>query len=132
GAAVCAILAVRTSAPAAEPVPSTVYVVDQDGQGARAIFSYPNFVNLGSPAVSPDGRQIAFDGWKAGEGSGDARILLIDIDGTGFKDLGDGAMPSWSPDGDWFAVSRYSPNHGVWLKEVRGEGLELYDPQGWG
>lgn len=132
GAAVCAILAALTPAPAAEPAPATVYVVAQDGQGARPIFSDPRFVNLGSPAVSPDGRQIAMDGWHAGGGVSDARILVVNFDGTGFKDLGDGAMPSWSPDGDWFAVSRYAPNRGVWLKEVQGEGQEIFDPQGWG
>ena len=132
GAAGCAILAALTPAPAAEPLKATVYVIEQDGQGARAIFSDPHFVNLGSPAVSPDGRRIAMDGWHAGGGVSDARILVVNFDGAGFKDLGDGAMPTWSPDGDWFAVSRYAPNQGVWLKEVQGPAQEVFDPQGWG
>ena len=57
------------------------------------------------PAISPDGRTVAFtrDGGENG-------IYLIDIDGSNerriFAERGRLASPKWSPDGDWIAFSR--------------------------
>ncbi len=57
------------------------------------------------PAISPDGRTVAFtrDGGENG-------IYLIDIDGSNerriFAERGRLASPKWSPDGEWIAFSR--------------------------
>ena len=53
------------------------------------------------PAWSPDGQMIAFSGSAAGGAGTD--LWLVRPDGTGLRDLADGApgdrAPSWSPDG---------------------------------
>ena len=57
------------------------------------------------PAISPDGRTVAFtrDGGENG-------IYLIDIDGSNerqiFAERGRLASPKWSPTGDWIVFSR--------------------------
>jgi Tol biopolymer transport system component len=58
-----------------------------------------------APAVSPDGRSIAFAVAKAERG----RLQLVAADGTDVKAIA-GALdirdaPSWSPDGRWIAVT---------------------------
>ncbi len=111
-----------------------LWVMDIDGNNLKTLFTSARFTSMGSPAFSPDGSKIAMDGSepKNGKGGHDTRILLINADGTGLKDLGDGAMPSWSADGKRFAFSRYSPNHGVWIMNTDGTKRELLDENGWG
>ena len=55
------------------------------------------------PAWSPDGRRIAFQPDRTGNGD----IYSIDIDGSGLMrltdDRGQDGAPAWSPDGRWIA-----------------------------
>lgn len=54
------------------------------------------------PAVSPDGSRVAF----SVEVRGVRNIGIIGIDGSRFTLLGEGNMPSWSPDGQTLAFVR--------------------------
>jgi dipeptidyl aminopeptidase/acylaminoacyl peptidase len=60
----------------------------------------------GDPAPSPDGALIAFRGERLDrlEGQPAGRICLVDVDGTGFRQVthgpNDDAEPRWSPDGE--------------------------------
>jgi TolB protein len=60
----------------------------------------PQAPRNGLPAVSPDGRRIAFVGTRAGHD----RLFLIDADGTNERELAvpetDGRMPRWSAGGE--------------------------------
>ncbi len=116
------------------PPRTSLFVVDEDGSGWNKLADIDEFGTLGSPAVSPDGRLIAFDGWRSqdGEKNVDARLLIADSDGTNVRDLGDGAMPTWSADGRLIAFCRYGSNQGVWICGPDGSGLELIDGAGWG
>jgi hypothetical protein len=62
--------------------------------------------NGADPAISPDGRQVAF--WRDEEGQ--HRLFLVDIDGNNERPiLTRGEMirsPSWSPDGERIVFSR--------------------------
>ena len=61
------------------------------------------------PHVSPDGKRIAFTRLD----DGNANLCLIDVDGTGLRqltDFEDGAQiygPRWSPDGEWLLFSLF-------------------------
>jgi Tol biopolymer transport system component len=59
------------------------------------------------PAVSPDGRSVAFT--RIG---GDHGLYLIDIDGQNERRIWNGGeglrAPTWSPDGNWIAFVRLS------------------------
>jgi Tol biopolymer transport system component len=75
---------------------------------------------------------VAVDGWKAGESLTDARLLVIDIESGNVDDLGAGAMPNWSPDGNWIAFCKYSNKHGVFVRSLDGKTERHIDPSGWG
>ena len=110
-----------------------LWIMDADGNNLKELFTSPQYTSLGSPAFSPDGSLIAMDGWESQKGKNgrQAHILVIKADGTGMKDLDDGAMPSWSADGKRIAFSRYSP-YGVWMMNADGTKQEEIEKNGWG
>ncbi|MFF3852940.1 VWA domain-containing protein [Micromonospora sp. NPDC002575] len=74
------------------------------------------------PALSPDGRRVAFTSDRAGN----ADIWLVDVDGTGLRRLTDhpaeDSWPTWSPDGTRIAYgsTRADPAGDVWVVPVAG------------
>ena len=117
-----------------------LYTIDADGKNLRRVLLLRDFTFVGSAEWSPDGRRIALDSWRPtmGEGCSDARIFTINADGSGFKDLGWGAMPSWSPDGKQLTCSQYgrqdadARQRGIWIMNADGTGPQLIDVNGWG
>jgi TolB protein len=103
------------------------HYLSADGSEFFRLYKHPEFTNMGSPDVSPDGKQIAFDGFGGGSTSG-SRIMLMNSDGTGMRDLCAGMMPTWSADGKRIAFSRSSA---IWIMNADGS-----DPRqiasGWG
>jgi Tol biopolymer transport system component/DNA-binding winged helix-turn-helix (wHTH) protein len=68
-----------------------------DGSEPLQLSSRPLFAS--TPAWSPDGKQIAFNGFLVGEQS---HSYLVSADGGGFRridKIGEGVDPNWSPDG---------------------------------
>lgn len=110
-----------------------LHVLDADGGNARLLVSHPEFTEQGSPEWSLDGSKIAFDACRTifGESWSMSHMLTCRADGQGLKDLGPGAMPSWSPDGKRITFSCYNPR-GVWIMNADGTGRELLDAEGWG
>lgn len=111
----------------------SLYLMNADGTNRRQLVAPTEFTAHGSPCFSPDGKKLAFDAWRAkkGESSSKAHIVVTKADGTSSQDLGDGAMPSWSPDGKQIIFTRYSPNSGVWVMNADGSGKALIDRSGW-
>jgi hypothetical protein len=76
-----------------------------DGAILRTL-SFPGIAMIGSPAWSPDGRRIAFDGMAQ---SGETDLYIVDLgtrDVTRLTaDLYDDRDPSWSPDGERLAFA---------------------------
>ncbi len=110
-----------------------LYLIDADGSNLRLLLSMPEYTACGSPLWSSDGTKIAFDAWKSavGEDYGDAHVFVVSSDGTLPRDLGPGAMPSWSPRGKRITFSQYSPNQGVWIMNADGSDRQLLDSRGW-
>jgi Tol biopolymer transport system component len=75
-----------------------LYLVNLDGSNRRNIA--PNSGTDYDPAVSPDGKKVAFVSRTSTRG---ARLMLMDIDGRNRREASstDGALeqPAWSPDG---------------------------------
>ena len=111
----------------------SLHVMDADGRNLRPFVSHPEYTSHGSPAWSCDGSTLAFDAWRSAQGETyvNAHIFVCNADGAQLKDIGVGAMPSWSPDGNRIVFSNYSPR-GVWIMNADGTGRELLDADGWG
>ncbi|MEN6449352.1 MAG: hypothetical protein ABFC96_02580 [Thermoguttaceae bacterium] len=112
--------------------PSALCVINADGSGLKRLLSRNDFTRLGSPDWSRDGRRIAFDGWKSlyGEEVAQVHLLTCNVDGSGFKDLGEGCMPSWSPDGRQLTFSAAGADQGVYLMNADGSNRRCIDPSG--
>ncbi|NOX54863.1 MAG: TIGR03067 domain-containing protein [Planctomycetes bacterium] len=111
-----------------------LFVIRADGTGLARLARLPKDMMTGSPDWSPDGTHIACDAWRLihKETYVAAHILVIRADGTDVRDLGLGAMPSWSPDSRRIVFCRYRPNRGVWIMDADGSHRTLIDSAGWG
>jgi Tol biopolymer transport system component len=93
-------------------------IVNPDGSGGTYI---PHTADANSPAWSPDGRKIAFQG----ENGGDEDIYVVNGDGSGrteltFSSAFDGD-PAWSPDGRSIAFeSTRGGNSDVFVIDAKG------------
>lgn len=104
-------------------------VMNPDGSELREVTGpTTGYTNIGSPELSPDGKQLAFDATSGSFSS--THIMVINIDGTGVRDLGPGAMPSYSPDGKRIVFSQ--PGSGVMMMNADGSIRTDIDTGGWG
>lgn len=130
------LIPIPTSSPTALPTPSPIsgigepatlfFASDQSGNGDIYRLDEQGLHQLTDapavdwdPAVSPDGTQIAFTSWRAGQ----ADIWLMNIDGSGLRQLtdhpADDYTPTWSPDGHTLAfVSERVGNQDIFLLDV--------------
>lgn len=86
-----------------------LYIVNADGTGTHEVPIPVLNVNddMGRPAWSPDGGQLAFERYVAGT-AGTGSIWIVNVDGTGARQLtpaGSPQMPSWSHDGKTIAYA---------------------------
>ena len=64
--------------------------------------------SLSNPAVSPNGKNVAFDVWSFLQPlNSPPSITIINIDGTNESFFATGAEPSWSPDGKKIVVTNF-------------------------
>lgn len=75
---------------------------NDDGSDIKTILSEDSHKSY-YPALSPDGRKIAF----TSDREGNAEIYVMNVDGGGIRRLtrndGTDEYPTWSPDGQWIA-----------------------------
>jgi TolB protein len=96
------------------------------------LFELPQLTSVGSPSLSGDGKRIAFEGNSHGtQSASDSHVWVCNTDGSGLRDLGPGAMPTWSPRGKRIAFCKRSPEHGVWVMQADGGHQQLIDEAGW-
>lgn len=94
-----------------------IFTMAADGSAQTKISGHQTAVY--SPAVSPDGTKVAY----VVESSVNYDIYIMNIDGTGVKQLtGDGrnSWPAWSPDGTKLAYQK--SQSGIWTMNADGTG----------
>ena len=77
---------------------SQVFVVDGDGNLQQATGHSGALPGASRPAWSPDRTQIAFAGPKVGNEINGV-VAIVNADGSGERQVGEGANPRWSPEG---------------------------------
>ncbi len=80
-----------------------IYVVNPDGSGLRRL------TNGIDPALSPDGRWVAFTRWDGSADGVSGSVWIVGVDGTGERRVLDGVRqpksPAWSPNGTRILVN---------------------------
>jgi len=108
-----------------------IYLMKNDGSDVFQLTDAINGVLSTAPAISPDGRQVAFSVADPASG-GDWEIYRINVDGTGLTNLSnspatfDGWRPAWSPDGTQIAFfgTRDDPlNDEIYVVNADGTGV---------
>lgn len=108
--------------------PNEIHV--QFAEGKTVQIAIPDYPEIYSPEISPDGKWVAVDGWKHGQSNGAAHLLIASVDTDEVRDLGIGCIPHWSPDGKKIAYSKYG--RGVFIRNFEGDANPvLIDRQGW-
>ncbi|MGE5833997.1 MAG: Ig-like domain-containing protein, partial [Acidobacteriota bacterium] len=98
----------------------TIYVMNADGNGQTPVIHRSPLFD-GEPVWSPDGTRLAFSSWKDGPFGPYPRIFIVNVDGTGVRqltpDVDDNLEyvtdfgPSWSPDGTQIVFTRNGALH---------------------
>lgn len=104
-----------------------LYSLNADGTGWQRLFDVKEYPQFGSPAVSPDGKRIAFDGHRAKEGLSSQVMMIADLDGQNLQVLGPGMMPNWNKDGTQLVYSR----GGIQIMNLASKESRQID-NGWG
>lgn len=114
-----------STANATDEEPRAIFVMQRDGTNVRNLVSLNDFKWLGNPRWSHDGKRLAFDG----KSNAKPRLFTLGADGKNLLDLGEGAMPSWSPDDKQLAFHVFAGTGplaetaaGVWVQNVDGKG----------
>ncbi len=119
-----------------------LHVCEADGTPIRPLVSdvqlRNKFDRQGTPDVTTDGTLVVYDAWKVGGDWQDARIVTVNIDGSNARDVTDGVMPSFAPDGKRMVVSR-SPKMGkpegaegqsIWVMDIDGSDKKMIADHG--
>ena len=107
---------------------SLLYRIGADGRGLHRLLSWKTLWRVGHwgsrPALSPDGRQVAFQ-------AGTPRrpgIEVANLDGTHVHWVSGGEHPRWSPDGTHIAYS--TRPHGIYVERPDGTDWRLVSLRG--
>jgi Tol biopolymer transport system component len=120
-----------------------VFVSDRTGQpelvamrpdGTRVVqLTDGSLPSIDDPAVSPDGRTVAFTALPPGSARID--VFLMNPDGSGLRQLTPGVAdeaPAWSPDGSRLAVHRFTDHaYDLFVLNIDGSGQVLVSDELW-
>lgn len=113
------------------PPKALLYVMNADGTNLRQVTQLiPSAEGMShaSPDWSPTGDLIAFDAWSGRAET--SHTFTIKPDGTGLKDLGVAAMPTFSADGKRLAFTWVF--NGQATMNLDGEDRKVIAEDGWG
>jgi Tol biopolymer transport system component len=110
-----------------------LYRINTDGSDLRLIVPMDDQSTFTSPQESPDGKLIAYDCADAFNEAGQPdpardHIFVVPVGGGKPKDLGNGMLPSWSPDSKQicFTVAQGTPGEesGLYVMNADGGGRQ--------
>lgn len=107
--------------------PDEFFVMNADGTGWKSLFQFEGHKSCGSPSVSPDGKQIAFDSNGA---TGGKAVFLMPIEGGAAQEVAAAWMPTWLS-GSKLACSRSGQRSGIWALDLVGN-EHIHFGEGWG
>jgi WD40 repeat protein len=114
--------------------PTAVFVMKVDGSDVRKVAQVENFRDHGSPRWSNDGKRLVFDAAVARHGP--RKCFVVNVDGTGLRELCDGELPDWSPDDKQIAYQASSQAGAlpeIYVQNLDGQGrlkiAEGYSPR---
>ncbi len=97
-----------------------IFTIKPNGQGRQQLTSDGG----GAPAISPDGKRIAYQGGA----DGDNEIYVINVDGSGKKQLTkntfNDALAAWSPDGQYIYFRSDRAGKGWAIMRMRPDGSD--------
>jgi Tol biopolymer transport system component len=104
-----------------------IYSMAPDGTGQSRLTAHDT-TNDAFPRLSPDGTKIAFTSWDGALDGTSAEVCVMNIDGTGRKQLTlnlfDDSYPDWSPDSKQLVFqSNRDGNFEIYTINVDGTGL---------
>lgn len=111
-------------------VPDEFFVMNADGTGWKSLYRFEGHSACGSPAVSPDGKRLAFDS-RANTQVGESIIFVMSIAGSSPLEICSGGMPNWSKDGEKLIYSRSVPAFATWIIELTDH-IQEQIVEGWG
>jgi TolB protein len=89
-----------------DEVPTRVIVVQDDGKKARRVTGAKRGASPALPTWSPDGGRIAFVRYRTQGGPQSLQTSVVNEDGTGERELGEGTLPGWANDAGSIVVER--------------------------
>jgi Tol biopolymer transport system component len=89
-----------------EEVPTRIIVVQDDGKKGRRVSGAKFRANPVLPKWSPNGQRIAFVRANPAGGPGAFQTYVVNADGSGERQLGEGTLPVWTNDGRFVVVER--------------------------
>lgn len=113
--------------------PIEFFVMNGDGTGWQHYFKFEGRSSVGSPAVSPNGKMLAFDSHLRNDLSTNT-VYVMDLVARKPHAICVGMMPTWSPDGKRLACSRSGTNntpYGIWTIGADADDAQHIQP-GWG
>jgi Tol biopolymer transport system component len=104
-----------------------IFIGQPDGSEMKPLVDLGEYRFQSAPVWSADGTKVAFHSYRPerGEKDADAKIVVVNADGSDPKILGDGEFPSFSPGHQRIVFTRYAPNPGVWVMSSEGPEKEL-------
>ena len=103
----------------------TIYAMNPDGSNLR-------YLTTGmDPAVSPDGKWVAFTRWQGQTNGALGSLWVINVDGTGERQVmgfaNQAKSPTWSADGKQIVISLQQGGRvdDTWMCMVNGQPIEV-------
>jgi Tol biopolymer transport system component len=111
-----------------------LYVINMNGTGARDVLAgrHDDFIAVGAPAWSPDGKRLAFEGYDYPGFHNE--LFVIDADGTDLRrltncDCVSSSYPVWSPIGPEIAFVPCCSQVVTTINANTGATAEVFAPQ---
>jgi Tol biopolymer transport system component len=106
-----------------------IKIINADGTNSHLLLPTNNSAQR-TPQWSPDGKQIAFS-MREPKNDNNFNIFLVNVDGTGLKNLTDdrrfSADPGWSPDGKQIVYASDNPGSFIRLWVMNADGSNQID-----